>query len=376
MKEQNVFYINQITIAEEMWNSDCGIEFIKDEEDLYAFVISPEIISKMAMLGSNGVIFKKIWTDHELVEKAVERLKELTNEKEIQYVEIYNTDETYDEASVILNILEYFKESLKVRDDVIIRIKDEPTDHVIEEPSEEHKKHYTDLIEALRNEEQVFIYESDIADIDEDNTSGAFNETLIDGLVMQHFVKVKTKTTIQDIDTNRHIHRVEVRKKVSSSGKELRVRYNAYFKYEADRLISNDLCNYSEDTIEFKQASKSFIEMLDEIAKREIVKVNDTRKILKRATGIFNNCWATSKIYTANSDDIYFKMQKKIIKILRQMWKDKVYLSVNLIEILDKISEENNTQILMNNMEFDSLITFNRNIDIDEYVEKLIKQYS
>lgn len=371
MTEHEVFFTNQITIAEDMWNSSCGIELITFDDNLWAYAISPESISKMEMLKDNRVYFKRIWESGDLAEEAAEHLRTLTKGKEIQYIEIFTGDGGYTSIYTTLSLLEYFKETLNISDEVIIRIKKNTTDHIIEKDSKGEDEYSIDIFEALKENKPVYIYKADVADIADDNTSEEFNNSLIEGLVLQHFNKVKTLTGAQDTGVEKYIKRFEVKRQVSNN-KTLRIRYNAYYKYNIEELFLDGFYNWSDDTEYFTQASLTFSDVLNKIAEREVEKLGDTNKILKRANEVFDKQWTMSKIYTANSDDIYFTMQKKMIEILRQMWKDKVYLSVNIIEVLDMQSKMG-YECVIEDLDIDSIVTFEKDLDIDEYIDKLIE---
>lgn len=371
MTEHVEFFANQITIAEDMWNSSCGIELISFDDNLWAYVISPESISKMEILKDNRVYFKRIWERGDLAEEAAEHLKELTKGKEIQYVEIFTGDGGYMSTYTTLGLLEYYKETLNISDEVIIRIKENTVDHVIEKDNRNEDEYNIDIFEALKENKPVYIYKADVADVAEDSTSEEFNNSLIEGLVLQHFNRVKTMTRAQDTGVRKYIHRLEDRRRISNN-KTLRIRYNAYYKYSIEELFLDGFFNWSDEAEHFTQASLTFSDVLDKIAKREVEKLGDTKKILDRANEVFDKQWTMSKIYTASSDGIYFTMQKKMIEILRQMWKDRVYLSVNIVEVLDMQSKMG-YECVIEDMDIDSIVTFKKDLDIDEYIDNLIE---
>lgn len=371
MTEHVEFFANQITIAEDMWNSSCGIELISFDDNLWAYAISPESISKMEILKDNRVYFKRIWERGDLAEEAAEHLKALTKGREIQYIEIFTGDGGYMSTYTTLGLLEYYKETLNISDEVIIRIKENTVDHVIEKDNRNEDEYNIDIFEALKENKPVYIYKADVADVAEDSTSEEFNNSLIEGLVLQHFNRVKTMTGAQDTGVEKHIHRLEDKRQVSNN-KTLRIRYNAYYKYSIEELFLDGFFNWSDEAEHFTQASLTFSDVLDKIAKREVEKLGDTKKILDRANEVFDKQWTMSKIYTASSDGIYFTMQKKMIEILRQMWKDRVYLSVNIVEVLDMQSKMG-YECVIENMDIDSIVTFEKDLDIDEYIDNLIE---
>lgn len=371
MIEPGVFYTNQLTIAEEMWNGSCGIEFILLDDNVYAYVISIESTSKMKLLKDNRAYFSIVWESGDLAEEAVEHIKELTHGKEIQYIEILNGNGNYSSIYTLFSLIEYFRKSLNISDEAVIRIRENTIDHVIEESSRDKDYYGIDIFKALKENKPIYIYKADISDIEGDNTSEEFNNSLIEGLVIQHFNRVKTMTGAQDTGVGKYMHRFRTERQVSNN-KTLRVLYNAFYKYNIEELFLDGFYNFSGKAEYFTQASLTFSEVLDKIAEREVEKLGDTNKILKRAVGIFDNKWTISKVYTANSDDIYFTMQKKMIKILRQMWKDRVYLSMNIVEVLD-IQSRMEYGCVMDSLDIDSIVTFEKDLDIDEYIDKLIE---
>lgn len=369
--EQEVFFTNQITIAEDMWNSRCGIELITFDDNLWAYVISPESISKMEMLKDNRVYFKRVWESEDLAEEAAEHLRTLTKGKEIQYIEIFTGDGGYTSIYTTLSLLEYFRESLNISDEAVVRIRENTIDYVIEEDSIDKDDYNIDIFSALKENKPIYIYKADIADIEGDNTSEEFNNSLIEGLVLQHFNRVKTMTGAQYTGVGKYMHRFRTERQVSNN-KTLRVLYNAFYKYNIEELFLDGFYNWSDKAEYFTQASLTFSDVLDKIAEREVEKLGDTNKILKRAAGISDNKRTISKVYTANSDDIYFTMQKKMIEILRQMWKDRVYLSVNIVEVLD-IQSRMGYESVIDSLDINSIVTFEKDLDIDEYIDKLIE---
>lgn len=371
MVEQEVFFTNQITIAEDMWNSRCGIELITFDDNLWAYVISPESISKMGMLKDNRVYFKRVWESGDLAEEAAEHLRTLTKGKEIQYIEIFTGDGGYTSIYTTLSLLEYFREGLNISDEAVVRIRENTIDHVIEEDSRDKDDYNIDIFKALKENKPIYIYKADIADTEGDNTSEEFNNSLIEGLVLQHFNRVKTMTGAQDTGVGKYMHRFRTERQVSNN-KTLRVLYNAFYKYNIEELFLDGFYNFSDKAEYFTQASLTFSDVLDKIAEREVEKLDDTNKILKRAAGVFDNKWIISKVYTANSDDIYFTMQKKMIEILRQMWKDRVYLSVNIVEVLD-IQSRMGYESVIDSLDINSIVTFEKDLDIDKYIDKLIE---
>ena len=149
MIEPGVFYTNQLTIAEEMWNSSCGIEFILLDDNVYAYVISIESTSKMKLLKDNRAYFSIVWESGDLDEEAVEHIKELTHGKEIQYIEILNGNGNYSSIYTLFSLIEYFRKSLNISDEAVIRIRENTIDHVIEESSRDKDYYGIDIFEAL-----------------------------------------------------------------------------------------------------------------------------------------------------------------------------------------------------------------------------------